>query len=197
MKSKLIIVACLVAIFVVQPSADAHEEIFTAVLSGPAESPPNASTGSGFATVTLDLDLFTMRVQVDFTGLNGTVTAAHIHAPTTQPFMGTADVATQVPTFMGFPGGVSAGTYDHTFDLADASTYNPDFITASGGTVSTASNALIFALEDGKAYLNIHTSAFPGGEIRGFLAPVPEPSTIALFMVGTAGGLLLALKRPA
>ena len=32
-------------------------------------------------------------------------------------------------------------------------------------------------VESGKAYLNIHTAAFPGGEIRGFLTPAPEPSS--------------------
>jgi hypothetical protein len=64
--------------------------------------------------------------------------------------------------------------------MADSSSYNPAFITSSGGTVSDALNALIFALEDGKAYLNIHTTAFPSGEIRGFLTPVPEPGTLVL-----------------
>lgn len=75
---------------------------------------------------------------------------------------------------------MTSGTYDHTFDLTLASSYNPAFITANGGSVAFAANAFIVALEDGKAYLNIHTSDFAGGEIRGFLAPVPEPTTIAL-----------------
>ncbi|OYW28321.1 MAG: hypothetical protein B7Z51_08260, partial [Methyloversatilis sp. 12-65-5] len=38
--------------------------------------------------------------------------------------------------------------------------------------------------DDGKAYLNLHSSEFPGGEIRGFLAPVPEPETYALMLAG-------------
>ena len=86
---------------------------------------------------------------------------------------GTSDVATQVPTFTGFPSGVSSGAYDHEFDLAEASTYNQAFITATGGTISTAMNALIFALDDSKAYFNIHTTTYGGGEIRGFLSHVP------------------------
>jgi hypothetical protein len=133
-------------------------------------------------------------VQVDFAGLQGTTTAAHIHAATAQPFAGTAGVATQTPSFELFPLGVTSGTYDHTFDLALASSYNPDFISANGDTVSGASNALIFALEDGKAYLNIHTNVFPGGEIRGFLAQVPEPATVVLFGAGGVG-LLFGARR--
>ena len=193
MKPKVVFVLLLVAAAAMLPSANAHEEIFTASLSGPAESPANNSAGTGFATVTLDLDLFTMRVQVNFTGLEGYTTAAHIHAPTAQPFTGVADVATQTPSFEGFPSFVFSGTYDHTFDLTLASSYNPAFISAHGGTISGASNALIFALEDGKAYLNIHTFNFPGGEIRGFL--VPEPATIGLMAIGAAGFFLLRRRR--
>src|SRR4029077_13146149 len=37
---------------------------------------------------------------------------------------------------------------------------------------SLASNALFAALAQGRAYFNIHTTAFGGGEIRGFLVPV-------------------------
>lgn len=40
--------------------------------------------------------------------------------------------------------------------------------------------------------MNIHTTAFPGGEIRGFLV-VPEPSTVAL--VALAVGAMGALRR--
>jgi hypothetical protein len=39
----------------------------------------------------------------------------------------------------------------------------------------------------GKSYLNIHTTAFPGGEIRGFLTLVPEPGTFALLGLGAIG----------
>jgi hypothetical protein len=159
--------------FVVASPAPSHEFRYTAKLTGPAESPSNSSPATGSALVTLDLDLITMRVQTDFAGLQGFVTAAHIHAPTTVAGAGIAGVATQVPTFSGFPAGVTSGSYDHTFDLALASSYNQAFITSSGGTISDALNALIFALNDGKAYLNIHTSAFSTGEIRGFLSYVP------------------------
>ena len=47
--------------------------------------------------------------------------------------------------------------------------YNLAFVTAHGGTTASAAAALLAGLEAGQAYLNIHTTMFPGGEIRGFL----------------------------
>jgi len=99
-------------------------------------------------------------------------------------------VATTTPRFEDFPVGVTLGTYDKTLDLTLASSYNPAFITAEGG-IPQAEAALIAAIESGANYLNIHTTNFPGGEIRGALVPVPEPASWAL--LGTAlAGLLLA-----
>ena len=173
-------------------AAHAHEVVYTASLDGPSEAPPNASPGIGFSTLTIDLDLLTMRVQADFSGLIGTTSAAHIHGPTMDPGTGTASVMTPVPTFPGFPSGVTSGTYDMTFDLTASSTYNPAFVTSSGGTIGQAMNAMLLALEEGKAYLNIHTSAFPGGEIRGFYQLVPAPGALAMLGMG---GLLATRRR--
>src|SRR5262249_15545179 len=74
-----------------------------------------------------------------------------------------------VPTFTGFPTGATAATYDHTFDMNLASSYNPMFVTANGGTVPTARNALLTGMLAGRSYLNIHSMQFMGGEMRGFL----------------------------
>lgn len=171
----------------------AHEVVYAAHLSGPAEAPPNASPGTGDAVVTFDLDLVTMRVQVSFSDLLGNTSASHIHCCTSVPLTGTAIVATTLPTFTDFPLGVTSGTYDHTFDMTLAASYNPAFITAHGGTVGTALPALLAGLDAGEAYLNIHTNVVPSGEIRGFLAPVPEPGTYALMLAGL--GVVAASRR--
>jgi len=166
--------------------AVAHETEYTAALNGPSEAPPNTSSGVGSATVTIDSDLVTMRVQEKFSGLTSDTTAAHIHCCTSTPDTGTAMVATATPTFPNFPLNVKSGSYDTTFNMTFATNYNPDFIAAHGGTVSGAFNALVAGLDNGTAYSNIHTTAFSAGEIRGFLAPVPEPQTYAMLLAGLA-----------
>ena len=162
---------------------------YTASLSGALEAP--ASPGTGTADVFFNDSAQTLRVIVSFSGLLGTTTASHIHAPTSAPFTGNAGVATTVPTFPLFPLGVTSGTYDQTLDFTLASTYNPAFVTANGGTVSGAETAHVNALNLRESYLNIHTSAFPGGEIRGFLVSVPE-STSTASLLGLATLLLFA-----
>lgn len=164
--------------------------VYTASLSGPNENPVNASPGTGLATISFDPTAHTLRVQVSFSGLTGTTTASHIHCCITTPG-GTAGVATITPTFTGFPLGVTSGTYDLTYDTTLASAWNPSYVTASGGTNALAETALGVGLNAGTAYLNIHSSTFGGGEIRGFLVAVPEPSTWAL----TAGALALGGLR--
>src|SRR5437016_1897480 len=128
---KLIIGAILLAATLAFAAPASEAQVFTASLSGPNESPANASPGIGSAIVTLNPLANTMRVQVSFSGLLGTTTASHIHASTTLPFTGTAGVATTTPTFAGFPLGVTSGTYDQTLDMTLASSYNPAYVTAN------------------------------------------------------------------
>lgn len=182
MTLKSFLAGCLVLIVVAMPTA-AHETQYTAVLNGTSEIPPNASPGLGLATITVDFDLLTMRVDASFSGLLGNTTASHIHCCTLTPGSANVGVATQLPSFAGFPLGVTAGTYDHLFDMSLASSYNPAFVTANG-SVGLAFDALVAGMETGNAYFNIHTSVFPGGEIRSLLHPVPEPQTYALLGVG-------------
>jgi hypothetical protein len=168
---------------------------YTAVLSGPNESPPNTSTATGVSFVDFNPTAHTLRVRATFSGLTGTTTASHIHAATTTPLTGTAGVATVMPAFPGFPLGVTSGTYDQTLSTLTDATYNPAYESATGGTAAGAESALAAALAQGRAYFNIHTTTFAGGEIRGFLvlAPVPEPGTLALTGVAFAG--VLAYRR--
>ena len=161
---------------VVMFAISGHAETLTFVASGPAvpgisplnENPPHPeSSGAGTALVTWDTVTNQMTVNVVFSGLTAGNTAAHIHCCIDAP--GNAGVATTVPTFTGFPGGVTSGTYSHTFDMLSASSYNPAFVTANGGTAASAAAVLLAGLRAGRTYLNIHTSTFPGGEMRGFL----------------------------
>jgi len=174
--------------------AQASTITFQTSLSGPAENPPNSSLGTGFATLLYDNVTHLLSINVSFQGLSGNTTASHIHCCVASP--GTAGVATTTPTFTGFPLGVTAGTYSAVLDLTLASSYNPAFITSSGG-IAQAEQLLMSQMVAGNTYLNIHTTVVPGGEIRGFLATVPEPATLTLFGVGLAGLAITHRRRRA
>lgn len=173
----------------------AGAQTWTATLSGPNESPANASPGTGHAEFTLTGN--NLSVFITFQDLLTGTTASHIHCCTDAPFSGVAAVATVVPTFTDFPLGVTSGTYSRIFDLTSASSYNPAFITANGGSVDAARAALIAGMNAGDAYVNVHTTQFPAGEIRGFLVTVPEPGTLVLLGSGLAAIGGAARKRRA
>ena len=178
MNTRALVAVMAAAALFTATAASAAPINYVTSLSGANEAPPNPSLGTGTATLTVDTATHLWTIHVEFSGLSGTTTAAHTHAATAVAGAGTAGVATSTPTYTGFPGGVTSGTYDRVFDMTLASSFNPSYITAHGGTTTQAELDLAQAIAEGKAYLNLHTNVVPGGEIRGFwTAPVPVSNT--------------------
>ena len=143
---------------------------YHATLLGVNEVPANASPASGVGTVVLNAAGTLITVDESWSGLTAPATASHIHGP--------APVGMNAPVifaFTGVPAATSGAIPEQTFAI-------------------TAAQAI--QLQGGMFYMNVHDSVFPGGEIRGQLTLVPEPSTWALFGLGAAG-LLWSMRRRA
>lgn len=169
-----------VSALVASAPANAITYTYSAVMNAANEPgtviAPNAS---GISVVTFDTVALTMAINEVWFGLTGPITVNHIHCCTAVAGTGTAGVVVSfAPTL------AANGSYTQTFTLATATF-----------------NQLLFGASDGKAYVNIHTAANPGGEIRGFLVgptvPVPEPRTYALMVAGLAGLGLWSRRRQA
>jgi hypothetical protein len=170
---------------------------FGGILSGANEVPVVNSPGAGTAVVVLDPTAQTIQIIASFFGLTTLDTAAHFHC--CAPLGTNAGVATTLPAFLGFPLGVTQGSYlSPIFNLGDASFYNPAFVTMQGG-LSQAEAAFIAGIENQQTYFNIHTTLNPGGEIRSqlFALGVPGPLAGAGFpgLVFAGGGLLAWWRR--
>ena len=138
-------------------------------LSGLNQVPPNASPGSGLATISYDDVAATITYEVIFSGLVSPASAAHIH-------LGPAGA--NGPVLLPFPSvpGVTSGSFSGVFSIAD-------LIPKPALGVETIAQAVAAGL-NGQLYVNIHDATFPGGEIRGQLVLVPEPKTSALLAFG-------------
>lgn len=121
-----------------EPAVSAVSATHIAVLSGGAEVPPVTTNGNGTALLRFDPQTNTLAWTIEFADLTGPATGAHIHGPAT------ADENAGVIIDLGV-GGVDSplvGTTELTTEQVND-------------------------LTTGLWYVNVHTEANPGGEIRG------------------------------
>jgi len=189
-------------VLLVASGARATITSYVVTLNGASESPVNGSAGTGTGSVIYDDLAHTLQLSMTFSGLQGNVTQTHFHAVTSvsgwpdnnPPGETLTQAAAAVPnvgiaigntTLPGFPLNVTSGTYNQTLDLTQSSIYNTTFLANNGGTAAGAEAAWASGFLQGRTYWNVHTSAFPGGEIRGFPI-VPEPGTATLALLALA-----------
>ena len=143
----------------------AHGATFFASLDGSQEVPPTMTTGTGMATVSLDTSSDTITVNLSFSDLLAPETSATIDGPAPPG----VEAAMSLYTLDVEPPGGLSGTVDNqVITLTDLGSY----------TVAEQ----IADLESGLWYINVESTLFFEGEIRGQL--VPEPSSLVLACVG-------------
>jgi hypothetical protein len=125
------------SVLLVTTAAFAQQVKLKAELSGAQEVPPTTTQGKGNADITFDTASKQLSWTVSYSGLSGPATAAHFHGPAEAGK--NAGVAVPIPNQ-----GTSPVTGSATLTEAQAT-----------------------ELLAGRYYVNIHTAANPGGEIRG------------------------------
>jgi hypothetical protein len=115
----------------------ASADKFKATLDGKSEVPPNTSAGTGTADINYDPATKKLSWTLTYSGLSGPATAAHFHGP--------AEAGKNAGVAVAIPNATKSPT--------------------EGSATLTAAQAA--DLEAGKYYVNVHTAANPGGEIRG------------------------------
>ncbi|MFZ0391997.1 MAG: CHRD domain-containing protein [Calditrichia bacterium] len=117
-----------------------------ATLEGGQEVPPNSSTASGSGIFELSADGSSLNFDISYNGLSAPMSAAHFH---------------------NAPSGTNGGV---------VRTLTGDFVGNNAVGVWTDADAepltpmLVAEVLGGGIYVNVHTSTYPGGEIRGQLS---------------------------
>jgi hypothetical protein len=126
----------------IQTGKPAMEVQMKATMTGAKEIPPKSSNGEGYAFITYNEGTRALTWKVYFTGLSGPATAAHFHGPADM----TANSGVAIPLGAGAPSSPITGS-------------------------ATLTDAQAAQLSSGMWYVNVHTQANPGGEIRGQVLP--------------------------
>jgi hypothetical protein len=187
----------IVAITAMWPVATmAQVQTFVAALTGAQEVPPVVTAANGFGQISIDPATGSFELVIDVNGITRSqITFAsgpfqfapagggplHIHR---------AAAGANGPITVRFP---EPGNY---IDKADGSGLT---ITALGSALTFGTGASLSSVLDdlnsGNAYFNLHSLQFPSGQIRGQLARVSEPASLALLGLGSLSLAAVARRR--
>jgi hypothetical protein len=149
--------SAVVVNLIAAPMVNSQTERFSASLAGANEVPPINSAGTAAFEMTIS---DTITFSLTFSGLSSNLVVSHLHfAPT--------KVAGGVMIFLCGGGNqpacpaATSGTITGTITAANVTGPSAQGITA--GDLTSA----LEAVRDGLSYANMHTTTFPGGEIRG------------------------------
>jgi len=140
----IVTMAYVVGIAAWAAPSQAASESFTVPLAGAQQVPAVQTEGTGTADISYDPATRVVHWTITYSGLSGPVTMAHFHGPAAQGKNG------PVKLWLAKKG---------------APTDSP----IKGHATLTADQAKEF--EAGDWYVNLHTEAHPGGEIRGQVMP--------------------------
>jgi hypothetical protein len=154
-------VAALTLLWLVSPGQSETVQ-FKADLGGAVQVPSNQTTATGTVTATYDSTTKRLSWKGSYSGLSGPPTAAHIHGPA--PAGTNARLVLWISDNIGQ---CSQGACKSTHDSTAHTLPDPFEGTA------TLTEAQVADLIAGLYYVNIHTDAYPSGEIRGQLMKSP------------------------
>ena len=153
----------LALVFLLSTQASAQGTTLTADLTGGEETPAAINTGA-FGTVEVSVDPVNREVAV-------TLRVFNMPTPTTVGHIHIGSKATPGPTVLNFPPALNGRTGDFAMTFRLGNTEGV-FNARPAIGINTIDDA-IQAIVGGNAYVNVHTTQNPGGEIRGQLA-IPE-----------------------
>jgi CHRD domain len=156
-----IIVVLVGLLTFVSPGA-AEMTQFKADLTGSDEVPPNQASGTGRVTATYDTATKILSWNGSYSGLTGPATAAHIHGP--------AAAGANARLVVWISENIGQCNRGECVSKADAKT--PPMASPFQGSAQL-NDAQVSELMAGMFYVNIHTHAYPAGEIRGQLVKAP------------------------
>lgn len=183
----VIATAVIAGTLIASASASAQVIRRTFILNGAQEVPPTPSLAIGHATLMVEvatglyeLDLLVQGISLsDLRGAGPNATPLHFHfAPPGVNGAIVVDSGFHAGGFVLDPQGIRATVHHQPFGGQQGGLNGPPIATNIANLLA------------GNLYLNVHTNAFPGGEIRG--QAIPAPSALALLALG---GALAARRR--